>query len=148
MTVGTKSLLFGVHQFLLHPIFVCLAWKRLYNKWPSIAELFCILIHDVGYWGKADMDGMHGTFHPLAGGRIADAILGKRYGDLVRYHSRTLASHDNTHVSKLCAPDKLALLLYPEWLYIFLGRLSGETEYYKYTMGMADCTDSVWLQKT
>lgn len=29
MRVGTKSILFGAHQFLLHPLFVAWAWTRL-----------------------------------------------------------------------------------------------------------------------
>lgn len=31
MTVGTKSLLFGAHQFLIHPWFVAWGWWTLYG---------------------------------------------------------------------------------------------------------------------
>ena len=34
MKVGTRSLLFGSHQFMLHPLFVAIAWRRLYGRWP------------------------------------------------------------------------------------------------------------------
>ena len=34
MNIGTKSLLYGAHQFALHPFFVALAWRRLYGRWP------------------------------------------------------------------------------------------------------------------
>ena len=31
MRVGTKSILFGVHNFVLHPPLVAIAWWRLYG---------------------------------------------------------------------------------------------------------------------
>jgi hypothetical protein len=34
VTVGTRSLLFGVHQFLLHPVMVALGWRMLYGRFP------------------------------------------------------------------------------------------------------------------
>jgi hypothetical protein len=42
--IGTKSVLFGAHQFLLHPMFLALAWWRLYGfpreVWLWIAFFF------------------------------------------------------------------------------------------------------------
>jgi len=46
MKVGTKSLLWGVHQIFWHPLTVTLAWRELYKKWPSWKEFVCIFIHD------------------------------------------------------------------------------------------------------
>lgn len=46
MNVGTKSLLFGVHQFIWHPITVTLAWHRLREAGPS-HESTC---RRVGLW--------------------------------------------------------------------------------------------------
>ena len=43
MKVGTKSLLFGVHQLLWHPLTVWLGWIKLYKKPPSFKEAVCIL---------------------------------------------------------------------------------------------------------
>ncbi|MCK5235828.1 MAG: hypothetical protein KAR06_02490, partial [Deltaproteobacteria bacterium] len=60
--VGTKSLLFGVHQFIWHPITVLIAWCKLYG-WPTWPELVCIIVHDWGYWGKPNMDGPEGEKH-------------------------------------------------------------------------------------
>ncbi|MDQ6662779.1 MAG: hypothetical protein M3Z23_00090, partial [Acidobacteriota bacterium] len=31
MKIGTRSVLFGAHQFLLHPVFLAIAWRRLYG---------------------------------------------------------------------------------------------------------------------
>ena len=60
MKMGTKSLLFGVHQFFIHPLMVLLAWIVLYRSFPGLKELVCIFIHDWGYWGKADLKGEEG----------------------------------------------------------------------------------------
>lgn len=64
MTTGTKSLLFGVHQFLWHPLTVLLAWVYLYRSFPNPKELLCIFVHDWGYWGCPNMDGPEGERHP------------------------------------------------------------------------------------
>lgn len=57
--VGTRSLLFGVHQFLWHPWTVYRAWRYLYGK-PTWREVVCIFLHDLGYFGKPNMDGEEG----------------------------------------------------------------------------------------
>ena len=88
MRVGTKSLLFGVHQFLWHPVTVILAWRKLYG-WPSARETVCILVHDGGYWKAADMDGEWGMNHPELGAKIAGSLFGDTYYDLVLLHSLT-----------------------------------------------------------
>lgn len=38
--VGTKSLLYGVYQFALHPFFVALAWRQIYGRWPRSAAVW------------------------------------------------------------------------------------------------------------
>lgn len=77
MKVGTKSLLFGVHQFIWHPITVARAWRRLHRKWPTLAECICIFVHDWGYWGCNDMDGPEGKNHPKLGARLAAIWVGR-----------------------------------------------------------------------
>lgn len=63
MRVGTKSVLFGVHCFLLHPWFVFAAWWKLYG-FPWDPRLwFAFFLHDLGYWGKPNMDGPEGEKH-------------------------------------------------------------------------------------
>ena len=75
MKIGTKSILFGAHQFLLHPLFVALAWWQLYGfPWdPRLWVAF--FVHDLGYWGKPNMDGPEGEEHPLLGA----AIMGRLF---------------------------------------------------------------------
>ena len=158
MKVGTKSLLFGVHQVFLHPMFVFAGWFKLYG-WPNWKELICICIHDWGYWGCDDMDGPEGEQHSL----WAAEIVGKRwdinqYGSdlswyfLCLYHSRfyvyktikevkeTAPWIDTTksRPSKLCWADKLGSALYPPWLWVLLGTLTGEIKEYMYCMKHRD----------
>lgn len=145
MKVGTKSVLFGVHQFLLHPFFVFIAWYKLYGRMPTLKESICIFFHDIGYFGKPNMDGAEGERHPLLGGHIVETIIGKRYGEITMFHSRAYAKIMNSPVSILCIPDKLSILLYPKWLYLFLGSISGEIIEYKSRMGMEAMNNNQWL---
>lgn len=99
MRIGTKSVLFGAHCFLLHPWFVALAWWKLYgwrkvyigyapgypNTWrwrlgyrggPTFASLrdprlwLVFAVHDLGYIGKPNMDGPEGERHPFFAARV------------------------------------------------------------------------------
>lgn len=70
MKTGTKSLLFGAHQFILHPIFVAAAWIKLYGFPFDLRIWVAFLVHDFGYWGKPNMDGTEGERHPETGAKI------------------------------------------------------------------------------
>lgn len=131
MNVGTRSLLFGVHQFAWHPLTVALAWHCLYRCWPTWREAVCIVVHDWGYLGSPDMDGDRGERHPELGARIADALLGPVYGRLVLFHSRHYARRRGVQPSRLCWADKLSILVEPWWLYLPRARLSGELAEYR-----------------
>lgn len=133
MKIGTKSLLFGVHQVFLHPLFVLWGWKKLYD-WPNWKELVCIVIHDWGYWGCSDMDGGEGEKHTFFGAKLASVFFDK-YNKLDWYyfclnHSRFCAKRYMTKPSKLCWADKFGTALMPTWLWAFLARLSGEVDEY------------------
>jgi hypothetical protein len=140
MKTGTKSLLFGVHQFIWHPLTVYLAWCKLYGKLPNWKETICIIIHDWGYWGLDNMDDAAGQKHPEFAAKIAHVLLdpdglenyfvGSEYFYLCLYHSRHYARADNTEPSKLCWADKASIIFDPWWLYLPRAWLSGElTEY-------------------
>lgn len=151
MKTGTKSLLFGVHQFIWHPFTVYLAWRKL-NGPPSWRELVCIIIHDWGYWGCDKMDDAKGELHPMVGAKLARRWLdgkqdglcetcrngqstscfgGCHYGKLVLLHSRHLAKRLYQDPSKLCWPDKYSIIYEPAWWYLLRARLSGELAEYR-----------------
>ncbi len=53
MTVGTRSVLFSAHQFVIHPWFVAAAWWRLYG-FPWAPRLWvAFFVHDLGHCGRA-----------------------------------------------------------------------------------------------
>ena len=75
MKIGTKSVLFGAHCFFLHPIFVFAAWYRLYG-FPFDPRLwFCFFLHDIGYFGKPNMDGPEGETHVEFGANIMGKLF-------------------------------------------------------------------------
>lgn len=130
MRVGTKSLLFGAHQVVTHPLFLALAWWRLYG-FPADPRLWvAFVVHDWGYWGLPNMDGAEGQTHPELGGRIMARLFGQDWGDFTRLHSRHYAKLEGREPSPLCAADKLVLLLTPSWLYLPAVRATGEVEEY------------------
>jgi len=144
MKIGTKSILFGVHQFLWHPLTVGLAWRRLFCVWPTWREWFCIFVHDLGYWGKPNIDGPEGREHPKLGARLAwhyldtydgrnvtVATIPRAYHDLTLYHSREYAKLHNEDPSLLCWADKYSVLCEPRWFYLLRARLSGEIKEFK-----------------
>ena len=153
MRIGTKSVLFGAHCFFLHPWFVAWAWWELYGfPWdPRLWVAFAV--HDLGYFGKPNMDGEEGERHPWFGarvcsylfatsivlpsrfartiGRVLDVLFGQdAYGtnwySLLLYHSRFLAKQYGAPPSRFCMADKLAIALTPAWLYLPLVRVTGE----------------------
>ena len=89
-------------------------------------------MHDIGYFGKKDMDDPgSGQTHPELGAKIVSRLLGDKWGDFCLFHSRFYARSQGRVHSLLCVADKLAFCFYPPRLYIFLARLSGEMKLYR-----------------
>lgn len=131
MKVGTKSLLFGAHQFLIHPFFVAKAWVLLYGWTWDPRIWISIFIHDWGYWGKPNMDGEEGEKHPFFAARLMNRLFGMKWYWLVLLHSRYLAVSVGMSPSRLCWADKMAICLTPAWLYVPMVRWTGEIKEYK-----------------
>lgn len=146
MQIGTKSLLYGAHQFILHPFFVALAWRKLYGRWPRDPRVWlAFLVHDWGYWGCPNLDGAEGKLHPWRAAKWFSRAFDRgryeringftsdrlgRWGKFCLLHSRSLARRYNEPVSELCAPDKVAAFMMPRWLYLTLTRWTGELKEY------------------
>jgi hypothetical protein len=131
MKIGTRSVLFGAHQFALHPWFVAAAWTRLYGiPWdPRLWVAF--FIHDLGYVGKPNMDGAEGETHPEWAARVMGRLFGRRWHDFTLLHSRFYSNRLGRPFSRLCVADKLAIALTPSWLYLPMARWSGELDEYR-----------------
>lgn len=154
MTVGTKSLLFGVHAFWWHPIVVARAWRALYGRWPTLDEWVAIFVHDFGYFGCPEMDGPCGSQHPRLGARIARGVVLFYSRDPVRAaivyglifgHSYSFAASHHAPVSALCAPDKYATCFEPWWWYWLRSTLSGELREYV-ANGPAGLSPKQWFR--
>lgn len=154
-TIGTKSVLVGVHQFLIHPILIAIGWWKAYGLEPvrigteeiltnegatvrrgvyahllEPALWFAFFVHDIGYLGKPNMDGPEGESHPELGAKIVRWFYGDVWGDFCLYHSRYYAKAAGQPVSALCIADKWVIVLEPSVIYIPRAWLSGElTEY-------------------
>ncbi len=129
MRVGTKSVLIGAHCFFLHPWFVAAAWWKLYG-FPLDPRLWvAFFVHDVGYFGKPNMDGAEGETHVELGAKIM-GVFGRQWEDFTRYHSRFYAKRDGVQYTRLCVADKLAICLTPAWLYLPMVNWTGEIREY------------------
>jgi hypothetical protein len=134
MRVGSKSLLFGAHQFIIHPIFVAKAWTQLYGPARDPRLWIAFVIHDWGYWQKPNMDGPEGEEHVIWAAKMMEAWFGEEWGDFCLFHSRHYAKKLGQPYSRLCVADKLAPCLEPSWLYLIRVVLSGEIwEYLSHT---------------
>lgn len=143
MKIGTKSVLFGAHCWFIHPIFVAAAWSKLYG-FPTDPRLWvAFFVHDLGYWGKPNIDGEEGETHVEFGAKIMSRfdrdhwskfgyyVRPTKWRDLALYHSRFYAKKAGRPVSQLCAADKLAVILEPYWLYMPRIILSGELKEFR-----------------
>lgn len=130
MRLGTKSILFGAHQFLIHPICLAFAWTKLYG-FPKQRQLWvAFFIHDIGYWGKPYMDDALGETHPEVGAKVMRYLFGDAWGEFTLLHSRYYAKRLGKPVSQLCIADKLATCYMPARLYALLTSLTGEVHEY------------------
>ncbi|HMI01824.1 MAG TPA: hypothetical protein VK541_05035 [Pedobacter sp.] len=128
--IGTRSVLYGAHCFLIHPWFVAMAWCKLYG-FPYDPRLWiAFIVHDLGYIGKPNMDGTEGELHPYRGAFIMGALFGKKWFDFTLFHSRFLAKKHGGQYSKLCVADKMAFQLTPRWLYLPMVNWTGEVHEY------------------
>lgn len=88
------------------------------------------MIHDLGYWGKPNMDGEEGERHPEWACRKMNRWFGAPWGAFVLTHSRFYAKKMKLPISPLCYADKLAITLQPAWLYLPTVRATGEIREY------------------
>jgi len=112
MKEGTKSVLFGCHQFIIHPLFITIAWKKIYGRWPKLWQLVCIFLHDVGHIGKDYLsDYEQKRKHWILGSRLAKLFFGWKGYHLICGHT----TQSGCVRSKLFYADKYSWLIAPIW---------------------------------
>ncbi len=130
MKIGTKSILFGVHCFVTHPFFTAYSWYKLYG-FPYDPRLWvAFFVHDLGYWGKPNMDGSEGEKHVELGAAIMGKLFGKKWYNFTIAHSRFYAKKKNLQYSQLCVADKATFYITWRWLYKLQAYASGEIHEY------------------
>ena len=109
MKQGTISVLFGCHS-IIHSLVVIVAWRKWYGRWPKAWQIVCILIHDIGHWGKQYLDNYdEKKKHSLLGAAIAWQLFGDKGYDLIAGHNEY-----NGHAkSELYGPDKYSWVIAP-----------------------------------
>jgi hypothetical protein len=81
MRIGTKSLLAGAHCLTIHPLFVWRAWWRLFGvPWDPRILCACFL-HDIGYFGRDEIEGPTGDEHVLLGARLMGWVFGPEWAN-------------------------------------------------------------------
>ena len=112
MTEGTRSYLAGCHHFFFHPLFVLIAWVKIYRSWPKGWELVCIFLHDIGHIGTNYL-----TYHSekkkhwRLGAYIAYRMFGRKGFKMVAGHTGS----SGFPRSKLYLPDKHSWLEAWKW---------------------------------
>jgi hypothetical protein len=48
MTEGTRSYLIGCHGFFFHPLWVIVAWRKVYGSYPKFWQIVCIFLLSFG----------------------------------------------------------------------------------------------------
>ncbi len=159
LPVGPRSVLFGAHQFIIHPIYVEKAWRKLYKSAPTWRARVAFFLHDLGYlmqWCRSMDKGDDGLLHPEWGARATSWLLDRDrahddyWWKFCAGHSRHYAELQGIGYSPLMRPDKLATHHYPRWLYGLLMWLSGEyKEYIEYWISKGGYpgkpTDNAWV---
>ncbi len=139
--------MYGAHQFLLHPLFVALAWWKLFGFPKDIRLWVAFFVHDIGYWGCPNMDGYEGQRHPELGAYLMGKLFGQEWASFTARHSRSYAKLERLPVSGLCAADKLVMAIEPRCLYCLRVRLTGEWREYAEVGGYGDDFDA-WYSHT
>jgi len=162
MRKGTKNLLFGEHQVILHSLFVARAWWKLFGFPKDLRLWACFFLHDIGYWGKDDIDGEMGRTHPELGAQVIHWLFDKKarsdycfvppplWYEFCLYHSRYYAKREDHPISALALADKMAFVIIPLWMFLFLSRLSGGIKEYARLYGKGGKLPNdlrVWIEE-
>jgi len=85
---------------------------KLYRKLPNWWQLLCILIHDIGHWGKDYLDNYdEKKQHSELGAKIAKVLFGQKGYDLIDGHNM----YNKDRRSQLHDPDKYSWIIAPIW---------------------------------
>lgn len=144
MKQGTISWLIGCHS-IIHSFYVLKAWIKLYGEFPKFWELVCILLHDIGHWGKDYLDDFElKKQHWILGAIICRKLFGDKGFNMCAGH----CEYSGLPQSKLYKADKLAWYkssrLWSYWYQTFEPKISmGYTKKEAYERFMKQVNKSI-----
>jgi hypothetical protein len=125
MKIGTRSILFGAHCWFIHPWFVAAAWSKLYGFPTDLRIWVAFFVHDLGYWGKPNIDGVEGESHPILGADIMSRFDHKFIDDC-QYADRTSLGkmrakgwRPATSAESIVLGDRTEWWSTRRWLYVY-----------------------------
>ena len=108
---GTVSVLFGCHS-IIHSLLVIRAWKILYGKYPKGWQAVCILLHDIGHWGRDYLDDYEQKKEHW---RLGANICGRLFRLKGYLFTAGHCSHSGYEHSKMYRADKHSWHIAPRW---------------------------------
>ena len=132
ITTAQRSYLAGMHNPIIHSATVIIGWIKIFKCLPSVKEILCIIVHDIGYLKQKSIDGKD-NHHPELGAQMCGKLLGSSYYNLCIAHSRDYAKQKGLPLSKLGYADKYSVLAYPDGIFKYLIKFGGEAEEYHKT---------------
>ena len=115
MTEGTRSYLFGCHHFFFHPLWVLMAWRRHFGRWPLGWQITCIFLHDIGICGRNYLSNdMAKDGHWKLGADLAFKLFGPKGRSFCAGHTPESES-EGYQKSDLFIADKGSWLVAPMW---------------------------------
>lgn len=122
MSEGTRSLLIGCHNIIMHPLMVIRAWRWWFGTWPKPWQIVCIFVHDVGLAGRQYLsDPMAKEGHWKLGAYWAGRLFGWKGFYFCAGHTPESCEPR----SALWFADKASWLVAPVWWLWLNYRLEG-----------------------
>jgi hypothetical protein len=96
----------------MHSALVLLSWRKLYGRWPSLWQVCCIFLHDIGHFGLDYLDDHEQKKrHWELGAVVARRLFGEKGWELTAGH----CSHSRRPQSDLYRADKYSWYIAPTW---------------------------------
>ena len=114
MKQGTISIICGCHS-QAHSLMVFLAWKKLYGTYPNYWQTGCIILHDIGHFGKNYLDNVEEkNNHWKLGAKIAMKLYGiKGYYEVAGHVGPKINALPESRMYKA---DKYSWYITPYWI--------------------------------